>query len=336
MARILTGIQSTGIPHLGNLLGAVEPGIALSNTSGNESFFFIANLHTLTSIHDAATIQENTYATAATWLASGFDTQKHYFYRQSDLPEVTELTWYLTCFFPISRLELAHSYKDKVESGALTQISSGLFFYPMLMAADILLYDAQVVPVGKDQRQHLEFTRDVAERMNHHFGTELFVIPEAYVQESVQTVPGITKKSDGTFQKMSKTYGNTINIFEPDKALRSRIMKIETDSLGVDEPKDPDKCLVYALYKLIAPEDKVAEMREAYLKGGMGYGTSKQWLYEALLERYGNTRERFHHYMSHRDEIDEQLARGAAKASLIGQSVLQRVREKLGYKKFGG
>jgi tryptophanyl-tRNA synthetase len=334
MARILTGIQSTGIPHLGNLLGAVLPGIELSNQPQNDSFFFIADLHTLTSVHDPAVIRENTYATAASWLSCGFDTSKHFFYRQSDIPEVTELTWYLTCFFPISRLELAHSYKDKVASGALSQVSSGLFFYPMLMAADILMYDANLVPVGRDQRQHLEFTRDVAERINHHVGKDVFVIPEARIQEDVQVVPGITKNADGSFQKMSKTYGNTINIFDTDKSLRKTVMSIQTDSLGVDEAKDPDKCLVYALYRLVAEADEIAEMREAYLKGGIGYGTSKQKLYEALISKFGSARERFNHLMANRDELDHHLDEGAKKARKVGIEVLQRVRENLGYKKF--
>jgi tryptophanyl-tRNA synthetase len=334
MARILTGIQSTGIPHLGNLLGAVLPGIQLSNSMGNESFFFIADLHTLTTVHDPALIRENTYATAAAWMSCGFDHEKHFFYRQSDLPEVTELTWYLTCFFPFTRLELATSYKDKVASGMLSQVSSGLFFYPMLMAADILMYDAQVVPVGKDQRQHLEFTRDVAERINSHFKKEIFVIPEASIQAEVQTVPGTTKNTDGSFMKMSKTYGNTINVFEADKPLRKTIMSIQTDSLGVDDPKDPDKCLVYALYKLVGSEMQAAEMHEAYLKGGMGYGAAKQLLFEAIVAKFGPAREKYHTLMNNKPQIDFHLEVGAAKARKVGQAVLQRVRENLGYKKF--
>lgn len=335
MSRILTGIQSTGIPHLGNLLGAIEPGIQLSNKPGNESFFFIADLHSLTTIHDAELIRANTLGTAAAWLSLGFDNDRNYFYRQSDIPEVTELTWYLTCFFPISRLELAHSYKDKVSSGALEQVSSGLFFYPMLMAADILMYDANYVPVGKDQRQHLEFTRDVAERINSHVKAPLFVVPEASIQENVQTVPGIFKKEDGSFAKMSKTYNNTINIFDADKPLRKRIMGIQTDTTPVEDPKNPDQCIVYHLYQLIAPAEKSAELRAAYLTGGMGYGTAKQWLYEAILERYGEARERYHALMANPDEIEAHLEAGAAKTRKVGQLVLQRVREKLGYKKFG-
>jgi tryptophanyl-tRNA synthetase len=337
MARILTGIQSTNIPHLGNILGAILPGIELANAPGNEAFFFIADLHSLTTVHDPDTLRENTYATAAAWLACGFDTDKGFFYRQSDIPEVTELTWFLTCFFPFSRLELAHSFKDK--SDKLDQVSSGLFFYPMLMAADILMYDAQVVPVGKDQKQHIEFTRDVAERINNRFGQDTFVIPDARIQESVQIVPGTTRGLDGGFTKMSKSYGNTLNIFEDDKTLRKAVMRIETDSRQMDEAKDPDTCIVYALHKLVAPEEKTLALREAYLKPGMGYGYAKEELFKALVERFGGAREQFHYYMNNKKEIDGKLQEGAEKAGTIAYEVLSRVRSKLGYKKlayFGG
>jgi tryptophanyl-tRNA synthetase len=282
-------------------------------------------------------LRENTYATAAAWLACGFNTERGFFYRQSDIPEVTELTWFLTCFFPFSRLELAHSFKDK--SDKLEHVSSGLFFYPMLMAADILMYDAQIVPVGKDQKQHLEFTRDVAERINNRFGQDTFIIPEARIREDVQTVPGTTRGEDGGFTKMSKSYGNTINIFEPDKALRKTIMRIETDSKGMDEVKDPDTCIVYNLHKLVASAEQSAELREAYLKPGMGYGHAKETLYQAILERFGEAREKYHFYMANRKEIDGKLQEGAEKAGTVAYEVLSRVRSKLGYKKlayFGG
>lgn len=337
MARILTGIQSTNVPHLGNILGAILPGIALSNVPENEAFFFIADFHSLTTIQDPELLRENTYATAAAWLACGFDTNKGFFYRQSDIPEVTELTWYLTCFFPYSRLELAHSFKDKSDN--LSQVSSGLFFYPMLMAADILMYDAQVVPVGKDQKQHIEFTRDVAERINARFGEDTFVIPDAQIREDVQLVPGTTRAEDGSFMKMSKSYGNTINIFETDKILRKTIMRIETDSKGLEEVKDPDACIVYNLFKLVADTEKTAELREAYLKGGMGYGHAKEQLYQAILERFGEAREKYHYYMTNKKEIDNMLQEGAEKAGTVAYQVLSRVRSKLGYKKlayFGG
>lgn len=333
MARILTGIQSTGSPHLGNLLGAILPGIELANQPENEAFFFIADLHTLTTVHDADLLAEGTYSTAAAWLACGFDTNKGFFYRQSDIPEVTELTWYLTCFFPHSRLELAHSFKDKRASGKVT-VSSGLFFYPMLMAADILMYDAEIVPVGKDQLQHLEFTRDVAEKINRAYGEDTLVLPEARIKEDVKTVPGITKDADGNFMKMSKSYGNAINIFLPDKQLRKRIMKIETDSTPLEDPKDPDTCIVYALYKLVATEEQTAALREDYLRGGMGYGHAKQQLYEAIIEKFGEAREKYHHFMNNKDEIDEHLRIGAEKAGTVAYEVLSRVRERLGYKKF--
>ena len=331
MARVLTGVQSTNVPHLGNILGAILPGIELANQPENEAFFFIADFHSLTTVQDPELLRENTYATAAAWLACGFDTQKGFFYRQSDIPEVTELTWFLTCFFPYSRLELAHSFKDKADN--LSQVSSGLFFYPMLMAADILMYDAQVVPVGKDQRQHIEFTRDVAERINSRFGNDTFVIPEARTQKEVQIVPGTTRSEDGGFTKMSKSKGNTINIFETDKKLRKTIMRIETDSKGIEDVKDPDSCIVYNLFKLVSDTEKTAALREAYLKGGMGYGHAKEQLYQAILERFGETREKFHFYMSNRNEIDAKLQEGAEKAGIVAYQVLSRVRSKLGYKK---
>lgn len=331
MARILTGIQSTDVPHLGNILGAILPGIALSKDPHNEAFFFIADFHALTTIHNPEVLRENTYATAAAWLACGFDTDNGYFYRQSDIPEVTELTWYLTCFFPYSRLELAHSFKDK--SDRLDQVSSGLFFYPMLMAADILMYDAEVVPVGKDQKQHLEFTRDVAERINKRYGEDTFVIPDARIDENVQTVPGIFKDDSGSFVKMSKSYANTINIFEDDKKLKKRVGQIQTDGTPMEAAKDPDTCLVYHLHSLIASPEKTAALREAYLNPGMGYGWAKEQLYLAILERFGEARERFHFYLANRKELDAMLQAGAEKAGTVAYEVLSRVRSKLGYKK---
>jgi tryptophanyl-tRNA synthetase len=332
MARVLTGIQSTGVPHLGNLLGAILPGIDLANTPGNEAFFFIADLHTLTTIRDGDLIRENTHATAAAWLACGFDTETGYFYRQSDIPEVTELTWYLTCHFPYMRLTRANSFKDKSEK--LDQVSAGLFFYPMLMAADILMYDAQMVPVGKDQKQHLEFTREVAEKINRQYNQELLVVPEPIISEEVKTVPGINKGPDGGFTKMSKSYGNEIIIFETDKKLRNRINRIETDSTPVEDPKNPDADIVYALYKLVANAEQTAEMREMYLKGGTGYGEMKKRLFEQIVEKFGEAREKYDYYISNRKLIDEKLQEGAEKAGPVAYEVLARVREKLGYKKF--
>jgi len=321
MSRILTGIQSTGTPHLGNLLGAIIPAIQMANEPNNESFLFIANMHSLTLIKNDKTLRENTYSTAAAWLAFGLDIEKTVFYRQSDIPQVTELAWYLNCFFPYQRLTLAHSFKDK--SDRLEDVNAGLFTYPMLMAADILLYDAEIVPVGKDQLQHLEMTRDVASRMHNQIG-ELFVLPEAQVQKETMYVPG----TDGN--KMSKSRGNTINLFLPDKKLRKQIMTIATDSLGLEEPKNPDTCNVFAIYKLIATEKQQEEMRANYTGGNYGYGHAKQALYELLIEKFAEERSRYNYYMENLDEIDEALAIGAKKATEVANIVLKRVRDKMG------
>lgn len=322
MARILTGVQSTGTPHLGNLLGAIIPAIEMANMPENESFLFIANMHTLTQIKDADLLKQNTYSTAATWLAFGLDISKTVFYRQSDVPQTAELTWYLSCFFPFQRLTLAHSFKDKADR--LEDVNSGLFTYPMLMAADILLYDAEVVPVGKDQLQHLEITRDVASRFHAQMG-ETFTIPEAKVQEETKYIPG----TDG--QKMSKSRGNTINLFLPDKQLRKQIMGIQTDSTPLEDPKDPETDNVFALYKLLATREQVEEMRGKYLAGGYGYGHAKQALYELLVEKFAKERESYNYYMAHPEEIDAALEVGAKKAEAVANEVLQRVRKKLGY-----
>ena len=322
MSRILTGVQSTGTPHLGNLLGAIIPAIRMAKESKEESFLFIADMHSLTQIKDAEELRGNTYSTAATWLAFGVDTDKTVFYRQSDVPQVTELSWYLSCFFPYQRLTLAHSFKDKADR--LEDVNSGLFVYPMLMAADILLYDADIVPVGKDQLQHLEMARDVANRFNHQMG-ETLVPPQAKLQESTMYVPG----TDG--EKMSKSKGNIIDIFLPDKQLRKQIMKIKTDSTPMEEPKNPDTCNLFALYKLIANDDEVEQMRANYLGRNYGYGHAKQAFYELILERFGAERERYNHYMSHTEEIDKVLLEGAQKASQVADEVLSRVRNKLGY-----
>lgn len=322
MARVLTGIQSTGTPHMGNILGAIQPMVNEANSGENESFVFIANLHTLTQIKDAELVRRNTYEVAAAWLACGIDPDRSVFYRQSDVPEVTELAWYLSCFFPYQRLKLAHSFKDK--SDRLEDVNSGLFTYPMLMAADILLYDADKVPVGKDQLQHLEFTRDVAARFNHRMG-EVFVIPEASVREETMLIPGI----DG--QKMSKSRDNTINLFLPEKQLRKRIMAIPTDSTPLESPKNPDTCNVFGLYKVVASADATAELRERYLEGGMGYGHAKQALFERIMEEFGGARMEFDRLMGDVSALDEQLQLGAAKARVVAQQTLNRVRHVLGY-----
>lgn len=322
MPRILTGIQSTGTPHLGNILGAIRPAIEMAGQPENDSFLFIADMHSLTQIKGGETLRNNTYATAATWLAFGLDIDKTVFYRQSDVPQVTELAWYLSCFFPYQRLTLAHSFKDKADR--LEDVNAGLFSYPMLMAADILLYDADIVPVGKDQLQHLEMTRDVAARFHAQMG-ETFVMPEAKVQENTMYIPG----TDG--QKMSKSRGNLIDVFQPDKALRKQIMGIVTDSTPLEEPKNPDTDTVFALYSILAHPEEISQMRANYLGGNYGYGHAKQALYECMLRAFGEARERFHYYMTHRDEIDQALERGARKASAVADAVLNRVRVKLGY-----
>jgi tryptophanyl-tRNA synthetase len=322
MARILTGIQSTGTPHLGNILGAIIPAIEKSKDPANESFLFIADMHTLTQIKDAEQIKENTYSTAATWLAFGLDTDKTVFYRQSDVPQVTELTWYLSSFFPYQRLTLAHSFKDKAER--LEDVNVALFTYPMLMAADILLYDADIVPVGKDQKQHLEMTRDVAQKFNRQMG-ETFVIPEIELQEQTMYVPG----TDGN--KMSKSRDNIINIFLPEKKLRKQIMKIVTDSTPLEEPKNPDTDNVFAIYKLLATPEQTREMREKYLAGGFGYGHAKQALFELILDKFSKERERYAYYMENKNEIDKALMEGAEKARLTAGEVLHRTRKKLGF-----
>ncbi|MFK7971117.1 MAG: tryptophan--tRNA ligase [Bacteroidia bacterium] len=325
MARILTGIQSTGVPHLGNLLGAILPAIELANDSANDAFLFIANMHTLTILPDAEVLRDNTYRTAAAWLACGLDPERATFYRQSDVPEVAELTWYLSCFMPYSRLQLAHSFKDKSER--TETVNTGLFTYPVLMAADILLYDANIVPVGKDQKPHLEFTRDIATRLNHQYGKgdEVLVIPEAQIDENVMVVPGV----DG--QKMSKSYGNTITLFQSNKALKKEVMRIETDSTPLEDPKDPDTCNVFALYRLLASEEQITEMRANYLGGGYGYGHAKKALLEIIMERFEEPREKFNYFMENLNEVDELLAIGAGKARLVARETLDRVRAALGY-----
>jgi tryptophanyl-tRNA synthetase len=322
MARILTGIQSTGVPHLGNILGAIAPAIKMAQDPKNESFLFIADMHSLTQIKNGDDLRNNTYATAAAWLAFGLDIDKTVFYRQSDVPQVTELAWYLSCFFPYQRLTLAHSFKDKADR--LEDVNAGLFNYPMLMAADILLYDANVVPVGKDQLQHIEMTRDVATRFHAQLG-ETFVVPEGKVHEDTMYIPG----TDG--QKMSKSKGNLINIFQPDKKLRKQIMGIKTDSTPMEDPKDPDTDNVFALYKILANPEQIAEMRSNYEGGNYGYGHAKQALFEVILEKYNPARERFDYYMNHLNEVDNALEIGAEKAKQVADKVLERVRGKVGY-----
>ncbi|ESU29955.1 Tryptophan--tRNA ligase [Flavobacterium limnosediminis JC2902] len=322
MAKILTGVQSTGTPHLGNLLGAILPAIEMANQPENEPFLFIADLHSVTQIKDGKTLRENTYSTAAAWLACGLDINKVVFYRQSDVPQTAELSWYLSCFFPFQRLTLAHSFKDKADR--LEDVNAGLFTYPMLMAADILLYDAEFVPVGKDQLQHVEITRDVASRFNFQMG-ETFVLPEAKTDENTMIIPG----TDG--EKMSKSRNNFINIFLDDKALRKQVMNIQTDSTPLEAPKNPDTCNAFAIYTLLASAEQIEKMRANYLGGNYGYGHAKQELFELIVSKFENERTKYNHYINNLEEVDRLLKIGAEKAHKVADAVLARVREKLGF-----
>lgn len=322
MSRILTGIQATGVPHLGNVLGAIEPAINSSKDPKHEAFLFIANMHSLTAIKDAELVRENTYGVAASWLAFGLDTEKNTFYRQSDIPEVTELMWYLNCVTPFPMLANAHSFKDKSEN--LSDVNAGLFTYPVLMAADILLYDANYVPVGKDQKQHLEMTRDMAGAFHSKF-QETFVLPEATFDERVMIVPG----TDG--RKMSKSYNNFINIFLPEKKLKKQVMSVVTDSTPMEEPKNPDTCNVFGLYKLLASDDMVAKMRKNYLGGNYGYGHAKTALFDLIMDRFSAQREDYMRFMNDKTELDNELGKGADKARVVASATLERVRSALGY-----
>lgn len=321
MSRILTGIQATGTPHLGNLLGAILPAIDLAENPANESFLFIANMHSLTQIKNGAELRQNTYEIAAAWLACGLDPEKTFFYRQSDIPEVCELSWYLSCFFPYQRLTLGHSFKDKADR--LEDVNSGLFTYPVLMAADILLYGAEIVPVGKDQLQHLEMARDMGARFNHQMG-EVFVLPKAELQEDTKYVPG----TDGN--KMSKSRGNIINIFLPEKQLKKQIMSIETDSTPLEDPKNPDRDHVFAIYSLIASREQTEALRAKYLAGNYGYGHAKTELLELILEKFKGEREKFTFYMENLNILEEKLQEGAMKTRKIAAETLSKVRATLG------
>ena len=321
MSRILTGIQSTGTPHLGNILGAIIPAIQQSKAS-NDSYLFIADLHSMTQIKDGELLKENTYATAAAWLAFGLDHNKTVFYKQSDVAITTELAWILSTYFPYQRLTLAHSFKDK--SNDLKDVNVGLFTYPILMAADILLYDANYVPVGKDQLQHLEITRDIAIKFNNKHG-ETFVIPEAKVNESTKYVTG----TNG--EKMSKSKGNIIDIFLPEKQLKKQIMSIQTDSTPLEEPKEFQNCNVFKIFKLIADENQTNEMKNKYQSGGYGYGHAKTDLLNLILEKYKDNRSKFDYLMSNKKEIDLILREGSKKAEVTATQVIKRVKTKLGF-----
>ena len=321
MSRILTGIQSTGTPHLGNILGAIIPAIEESKKN-TESFLFIADLHSLTQIKDPNELSENTYSTAAAWLAFGLDTSKTIFYKQSDVPVTTELSWILSSIYPYQRLTLAHSFKDK--SSQLKNVNVGLFTYPMLMAADILLYDANIVPVGKDQLQHLEITRDVAIKFNNQYG-ETLIVPDPLINEETKYISG----TNG--EKMSKSKNNIINIFLEDKLLKKQIMSIETDSTPLELPKKTDNCNVFKLFSLLASADEIKRLKVNYEKGGFGYGHAKEELFNLILTKFSDQRRKYNQLVTNKSEIDKILKQGAEKATKTANEVISRVRSKLGY-----
>ncbi len=318
--RILSGLQPSGRLHLGNYFGMMEPALRLQHQG--EAFYFIADYHSLTSIHDPAALRENVLHLAIDFLACGLDPDKSTFFRQSDVPEVTELAWMLSTVTPMSLLEKCHSYKDKLARGL--EATHGLFAYPVLMAADILIYDSDVVPVGKDQKQHVEVTRDIAQKINLRYGGEILRIPEPRIQVETAVVPG----TDG--QKMSKSYGNILAIFEEEKALRKKVMAIKTDSTPLEEPKDPDNSLIVALYKLVATGDQVTQMEHDFRAGGVGYGEFKKRLFEAIWVRFEKERIRRMELLQNLDHVHAILQRGADKARHIAQGVTQRVREAVG------
>lgn len=323
MARILTGIQSSGRPHLGNILGAIKPAVDLSLLPGNDSFLFIADLHSLVSLRDGDTRREYVRAIAATWLAFGLDTNRTTFWRQSRVAEHTELAWYLNCFAPYAMLENATSFKDKVQKGH--DVNAGLFTYPVLQAADILLYDAEIIPVGKDQRQHIEMTRDIAGALNRAAGADILVLPEARIDERLMVIPGI----DG--QKMSKSYNNYIDIFLPENELYKVIKKIKSDSTPLEAPKNPDSDTTFQLFSLLASDEQLSDMRGSYEAGGYGYGSAKKALYELIVQKYATERERFNFYMTNLDELERELQAGEEKARAVAQQTIGRVRDKLGF-----
>ena len=322
LKRILTGVQSTGVPHLGNILGAIIPAIEFSKKENNETYLFIADFHSLTQIKNSVELKKNTLYTASAWLACGLNPDKTVFYKQSDVPQVSELAWYLSCFFPFKRLSLAHSFKDK--KNRLDDVNAGLFNYPMLMAADILMYDADVVPVGKDNLQHLEITRNVANRFHNVFG-DTFTLPIEYLQDETKLVTG----TDGA--KMSKSKNNIIDVFAEEKILKKQIMSIKTDSTAIEYSKDWKNCNLFKIYTLLGEKNEIEHMKKKYELGGYGYGQAKNELYELILKKYKIERDKFQYYISNADEVEKILKNGAAKATATANKVLNRVRKKLGY-----
>ena len=317
--RILSGIQPSGALHIGNYFGMMRPAVALQ-TEG-EALYFVADYHALTSLRDAETLRVNSRRVALDFLACGLDPERATLFRHSDVPQVTELAWMLSTIAPMGLLERAHSYKDKLARGMSANV--GLFSYPILMAADILIYDSDVVPVGKDQKQHIEITRDLAVKMNETYGN-IFKLPEPRIQPATETVPGI----DG--QKMSKSYGNNIDIFGDEKEMRKRVMSIITDSLAVDAPKDPETSTIFKLYSLVASKDEIADMRERFLRGGTGYGDFKKQLFEKLWEYFAPMRKRREEILKDESYIDDVLVRGAIRANEIANQVMDRARRAVG------
>ena len=317
--RILSGIQPSGVLHIGNYFGMMQPAIALQ--AQGEAFYFIADYHALTSLHDPKALRENSRRVVLDFLACGLDPERGALFRQSDVPQVTELAWILSTIAPMGLLERAHSYKDKLARGLAATV--GLFGYPVLMAADILIYDSDVVPVGKDQKQHIEIARDLAVKMNETFG-QIFKLPEPRIHTATEVVPGI----DG--QKLSKSYGNNIDIFGDEKEMRKRVMSIVTDSIPVEAPKDPSRSTIFQLYSLFASKNEIAEMRERFRKGGTGYGDSKKQLFEKLWEYFAPMRKRREEILADKTYIDNVLVRGAKRANEIANQVMQRVRNAVG------
>ena len=317
--RILSGIQPSGALHIGNYFGMMRPAVALQ--AEGEALYFVADYHALTSLRDPEMLRANSRRVALDLLACGFDPERATLFRHSDVPQVTELAWVLSTVAPMGLLERAHSYKDKLARGMSANV--GLFSYPILMAADILIYDSDVVPVGKDQKQHIEMTRDLAVKMNETYG-QIFKLPEPRIQPATETVPGV----DG--QKMSKSYGNNIDIFGDEKEMRKRVMSIVTDSLAVDAPKDPATSTIFKLYSLVASDDEITNMRDRFIKGGTGYGDFKKELFEKLWEYFAPMRKRREEILKDESYIDNVLARGAARANEIANQVMDRVRKAVG------
>lgn len=331
--RVLTGVTTTGTPHLGNYVGAIRPAIEQSRNTGNAAYFFLADYHGLIKCHDPETIHQSTLVGAATWLASGLDYEKTTFYRQSDLPQVTELNWILSCICAKGLMNRAHAYKAAVQANEEEKnedpdhgIEMGLYCYPVLMAADILIFNANIVPVGKDQLQHLEMTRDIAQRFNHRF-KEVFVMPEAQVDENLSILTGL----DG--RKMSKSYGNTIPLYEDEKKLKKSIMRIVTNSLEPGEPKSTENCPLFDIYKAFATPEQIKEM-DGKFKDGIGWGDAKKELFELINGHLAEKRERFNELVSNPHKIEEILRYGAEKAGKEADERIRIIRDAVGIRPF--